>query len=112
MDSTVTERARRLRRGQTNAESKLWRCLRNRQLDGAKFRRQTPIGRYVVDFFCEEESLIVELDGGQHAIEIEADQARTYWLETHGYRVIRFWNNEVLENLEGVLERIRRFIGS
>ena len=92
--------ARKLRATQTEAERKLWSQLRRRQLEGFRFRRQQPMGRYVVDFFCAEAQLIVEVDGGQHATE---SGLRQRWLEARGYRVIRFWNNDVLGNTEGVL---------
>ena len=100
-----TTRARELRRNQTRAEARLWAALRNRQLAGLKFRRQVSLGPYVVDFFCLGARLIVELDGGQHgeADGRSRDARRTRWLEARGYRVIRFWNNEVSESLEGVL---------
>lgn len=91
----------------TKAETLLWSRLRNRGLESFRFRRQHPIGIYVVDFVCEAERLIVELDGGQHATCISADEARTNWLEAAGYRVIRFWNNDVLQNLAGVLAILR-----
>jgi very-short-patch-repair endonuclease len=103
----LTPIARRLRRDRTEAESKLWRHLRNRQLEGAKFRFQSPVGHYVADFLCKDAKLIIELDGGQHGIEIERDAARTRMLEAAGYRVMRFWNNDVLANTEGVLAEIR-----
>lgn len=101
--------SRTLRKNQTEAERSLWARLRNRQLDGAKFRRQHPIGQYVVDFVDLEAKLVVEFDGGQHNEEAisEKDEARTAWLESEGYQVIRFWNTDVLTNLEGVLEEIR-----
>ena len=99
--------ARKLRKNLTDAERHLWRHLRRRQSDGFKFRRQAPIGRYVVDFFCPDAELIVEIDGGQHADQMEYDANCTEWLESRGYRVLRFWNNEVLENTEGVIETIR-----
>ena len=99
-------RQRELRRNATEVEKRLWSRLRNRQLDGIKFRRQTPIGRYIVDFVSESEKLIVELDGGQHAQQTEADAERTQALESMGYIVIRFWNNEVIENIDGVLMEI------
>ncbi|WP_299393931.1 endonuclease domain-containing protein [Pelagibius sp.] len=103
--------ARRLRRNETEAERRLWAALRNRQLAGHKFRRQVPLGRFVVDFACYDEKLVVELDGGQHSggqhvDHQEKDAARTKWLEARGFRVLRFWNHEVLENLEGVLAKI------
>src|ERR1041385_868165 len=98
--------ARRLRRDQTDAERKLWFRLRDRRLSGLKFRRQMPIDRYVVDFCCESARVIVEIDGGQHATRSAEDAARAAALEAQGYLVLRFWNNEVLQNLDGVLEVI------
>jgi very-short-patch-repair endonuclease len=98
--------ARSLRQSETKAEKKLWFLLRNRQLKGQKFRRQHPIGPFVTDFCCTEAKLIVELDGGQHALLRRSDKTRTAYLEAQGYRVLRFWNNEVLGNLDGVLQRI------
>jgi very-short-patch-repair endonuclease len=94
--------ARRLRKIPTDAEIRLWSRLRRKQLKGFRFRRQHPMGGYVLDFFCPEANLVVEVDGGQHA-ESEHDAVRTEWLEERGYRVIRFWNNDVLTNTEGVL---------
>ncbi|MGA2089316.1 MAG: DUF559 domain-containing protein [Stellaceae bacterium] len=99
--------ARRLRQTPTEAESRLWMRLRRKQLDGFRFRRQQPMGRYIVDFFCPEARLIIEIDGGQHMDRKKADAVRTSWLEEKGYRVIRFWNNDVLANTDGVLLRIR-----
>ena len=98
--------ARRLRRDQTDAERKLWSRLRDRRLGGARFRRQHPIGSYVADFCCTEANLVIELDGGQHALRTWEDQERTAYIESHGYRVLRFWDNEALTNTEGVLIRI------
>jgi very-short-patch-repair endonuclease len=100
-------RSRQLRRNLTEAEQALWRHLRLRQLDGHKFRRQQPIGPYIVDFVCLERRLIIELDGGQHSSQIISDAERSAWLETQGFRVLRFWNHEVLQNIEAVKERIR-----
>jgi very-short-patch-repair endonuclease len=97
--------ARRLRRNSTIAESKLWRKLRVRELSGFKFVRQEPIGRYVADFVCREYRLIIEVDGGQH-VDSKRDMVRDAWLREHRYRVLRFWNNDVIENLDGVLETI------
>ena len=97
--------ARRLRRDATDAERRLWYRLRSRQVDGAKFVRQEPIGRYVVDFVCRDLRLIVEVDGGQHAID-RRDAVRDQWFSDQGYRVLRFWNNDVLANTRGVLESI------
>jgi lysyl-tRNA synthetase class 2 len=104
--SNRTPTARRLRRQLTDAETLLWRHVRNRQLDGWKFRRQFPIDRYVVDFCCAEARLITELDGGQHATRSQADDARTQVLSAMGYLVMRFWNNDALTNLDGVLETV------
>ena len=98
--------ARRLRRNQTDAERTLWFRLRDRRLSGWKFRRQFPIDRFVVDFFCADAHLIIELDGGQHAARTEADARRTEILEAMGYLVIRFWNNDVMSNIDGVTEEI------
>jgi very-short-patch-repair endonuclease len=98
-------RAQRLRRDLTDAERKLWSLLRNRQLGGAKFRRQQPIGSFIADFVCQEHRLIIEADGGQHA-ESATDAARTEFLERVGYRVLRFWNNDILNNMDGVAEVI------
>ena len=98
----IRDRARRLRRDSTEAERRLWKHLRDRQVAGAKFRRQMPIHPYVVDFVCLEAKLIVEVDGGQHA-EPGADRKRTTFLEGCGFRILRVWNHEVRENLDGVL---------
>jgi very-short-patch-repair endonuclease len=98
--------ARRLRRNQTDAERILWFRLRDRRLDGWKFRRQFPIDRFVVDFFCADAHLIVELDGGQHAVQAAADAQRTKILEAMGYLVLRYWNNDVMQNIDGVVEDI------
>ena len=98
--------ARRLRRDQTDAERVLWFRLRDRRLNGLKFRRQVPIKSYVVDFCCESARLIIELDGGQHADRNDEDAKRTADLEACGYLVLRFWNNEVLRNIDGVVGTI------
>ena len=98
--------ARSLRRSQTKAERKMWMLLRDRRLSGLKFRRQHPIGAYVVDFCCLEVRLIIELDGGHHASNRARDTRRSQFLDAEGYRVLRFWNNEVLGNTSGVLYRI------
>jgi very-short-patch-repair endonuclease len=100
------ENARRLRKRPTDAELKLWSALRHRQIEGYRFRRQVPIGDFVADFACLSEKLIIEVDGGQHDTDRVMDDARTAWLELRGYRVIRFWNNDVLGNLEGVVRMI------
>jgi len=98
--------ARSLRKNQTDAERKLWRRLRARELCGFKFRRQYPIAPYIVDFICVEKRLIVEIDGGQHATMTEIDNTRAEFLNARGYRVLRFWNNEVLQQLDAVLAKI------
>jgi very-short-patch-repair endonuclease len=102
---TKTLLARRLRRDSTQAEQKLWRYLRARSLAGFKFVRPKPIGSYIVDFVCREKRLVIEVDGGQHA-DNNNDAVRDRWLAEHRYRVLRFWNNEVLENIEGVWDTI------
>jgi len=103
--------ARRLRRSQTDAERKLWSRLRDRRLAGTRFRRQHPIGPYIADFCRTEGKLVVELDGGQHALQKRSDAERTAFLAGQGYRVIRFWDNEALTSTEGVLLRIIEALG-
>ena len=98
--------ARALRHNPTEAEKLLWRQLRMWQIDGFKFRRQQPIGPYIVDFVCLEKRLIIELDGGQHAEQVEYDAERDAWLYEQGFTVLRFWNNDVLQNINGVKESI------
>ena len=102
----IRVKARQLRRDQTDAEQTLWARLRDRQLCGAKFRRQHPVGPFVADFCCPQRKLVVELDGGQHAEEVAADHKRSRFLEEQGYRVLRFWNHDVLKDTVAVLERI------
>ncbi|MBE9554576.1 MAG: endonuclease domain-containing protein [Proteobacteria bacterium] len=101
------ERAHKLRRNATAAETRPWRRLRRNQLDGHHFRRQVPIAHYYADFVCVAKGLIVEVDGGQHAERQTEDAIRTERLEAEGYRVLRFWNNDVLTNTDGVVEAIR-----
>src|SRR3954468_22693330 len=103
-------RAIRLRAEMTDAEKKLWRHLRGRQLECRQFRKQVEIGDYVVDFCCLKARLVIEVDGGQHDARAAQDEARTKWLNAQGYRVIRFWNNEVLQNIDGVLQEIVRVL--
>jgi len=98
--------SRELRSNPTEAERKLWRAISNRQLNGIRFNRQVPIGPFICDFVARSAKLIIELDGGQHAINADQDAKRTKFLEGCGYRLIRFWNNDVLENIEGVVTRI------
>ena len=93
-------RPRRLRRAETDAEHRLWNMIRDRRVQGAKFVRQYPIGPYVADFVCRERMLVVEADGGQHS-ESTGDEVRTAFLNARGYDVLRFWNNEIIENSEG-----------
>ena len=96
--------ARQLRRSSTEAERRLWFLLRNRRVLGHKFRRQVSLGPYVVDFVCFEQRLVIEADGGQHATQRAHDEARTAFLESNGYRVLRFWNNEILTDTDAVLQ--------
>ena len=102
----IRGRARGLRKNPTKAEKLLWSHLRFWQVVGYKFRRQQPLGKYIVDFVCLEKKLIIELDGGQHAEQVEYDSTRDGWLGAHGFRIIRFWNNDVLENSDGVKQKI------
>ncbi len=102
---TKTNLARLLRKNATTAERKLWKYLRSRGVQGFKFVRQEPIGPYIVDFVCRERRLIIEVDGSQHATD-KADAIRDRWLVDHRYRVLRVWNNEVMDNIEGVWETI------
>jgi very-short-patch-repair endonuclease len=106
------ERARVLRREMTEAERRLWQKLRSRQTEGYRFRRQVPIGRFIADFVCHEARLIVEIDGGQHDPSSDIEASRPRFLESEGYCVLRFWNNEVLNNPEGaqavIAENLRR----
>lgn len=106
MSINLTETARTLRKSSTDAEKLLWSRLRSKQIQGHKFRRQEQIGRFIVDFVCYERKLVVEADGGQHAVEKEKDAERTAWLNSQNFTVVRFWNHEILTNLEGVLEKI------
>ena len=108
MTANLTKFAKKLRKNATAAENLLWSKLRARQLEGIKFRRQQPIENYIVDFVSFEKHIVIELDGGQHATAKDKDSKRDSMLAENGFRVLRFWNNEVLENKEGVLEVIRR----
>ena len=100
------QRARQLRRNMTDTEQLLWTRLRKKQLHGYRFRRQHPLGPYIVDFICLEAQLIIELDGGQHQAQLQDDSVRDHWLMKQGFQVLRFWNNQVFNETEAVLERI------
>ena len=103
-----TQRARELRANATDAERKLWSYLGARRVAGVRFNRQVPIGPFICDFVSRGAKLVIEVDGGQHGANAAADHSRTQLLERHGYRVLRFWNNEVLQNIEGVVNTIER----
>ena len=105
----LVNRGKELRHNETQAEQIVWSWLRGNKLSGVKFRRQQPVGQYIVDFVSFNKKLIIEIDGGQHSLEgnKENDGARTAWLESQGFRVLRFWNNDVSSNLDGVIIRIR-----
>jgi very-short-patch-repair endonuclease len=104
------QNARQLRKNMTDAERALWRLLRQRQINGLRFRRQVPINHYIVDFACLEARLVVEVDGGQHS-ESQADKKRDAYLRSQGFRVLRLWNNDVLSNREGVHRAIIATLG-
>jgi very-short-patch-repair endonuclease len=110
-DTLQRDRARTLRADDTRAEARLWAAIRNRRLDGWKWRRQVPIGPFIVDFYCADADLVVELDGGQHAEAEAYDTRRTAHLESLGLRVLRFWNNQVLPDPNGVCLAILRELG-
>ena len=102
---TPIVRARALRAQMTDAERKLWLALRDRRFAGVKFRRQAPVGPFIADFICFDARLVIEVDGGQHA-DSSSDARRDAWFAKNGFRVLRFWNNDVLLNTEGVLTAI------
>jgi very-short-patch-repair endonuclease len=110
MPSKLTPVSKNLRKQATDTEQLLWRYLRAKHFGGLKFRRQQPIGIFIVDFVCFEKRIIIELDGGQHALpeEMKNDNRRDQWFESQGYQVLRFWDNEVLTDIRGVLEVIWR----
>lgn len=103
----MTALGKALRKRPTDAEKVLWKQLQRKQIEGFKFRRQQPIDNYIVDFVCFEKRIVIEVDGGQHATQSEDDIARDTYLRQQGFKVLRFWNNEVLQNINGVLEVIR-----
>lgn len=107
MNSYITGIAKTLRKNNTDVERLLWEHLKARQLEGVKFRRQQPIGRYIVDFVSFEKNIVIEIDGGQHSVGKDRDEERDNWLGVQGFKVFRFWNNEMIQNIEGVLEVIR-----
>ena len=106
----LTSRSRALRKNATDAERKLWSVLRRQQLNGFKFRKQVEIDGYIVDFLCAEQRLIIEVDGGQHSP--ARDARRTAFLQSQGFRLIRFWNNDVLQNLDGVWTTIEEALST
>jgi len=110
MKNYLTKYAKKLRQDSTDAENKLWYFLKAKQLNGLKFRRQQPIGKYIVDFVCFSKKIVIELDGGQHdeIQNLEKDQLRDQWLNSQGYKVLRFWNHDVQENIEGVYDEIEK----
>lgn len=111
MANNLIPLAKSLRNRTTDAEQLLWRHLRAKHFGGLKFRRQQPIGTYIVDFVCFEKKIFVELDGGQHTQpeEMQNDSMRDQWFEAQRYKVLRFWDNEVLTNTQGVLEMISKY---
>ena len=103
----TTERARELRHALTPPERRLWYFLRAIDLPGVHWRKQAPLGPYIVDFLCESQRLVVEVDGGSHTLPASTDEMRSAWLRSHGYRIVRIWNHEVMGNIEGVVAVIR-----
>jgi len=101
-------RSRELRLNATDAERKLWAQLSARKIAGVRFNRQFPVGPFICDFVSRTAKLVIEVDGGQHAVDVEKDKARTAYLEAQGFRVIRFWNNDVLDRIEGLVSEIER----
>ena len=112
LSPSARARARELRKSATKSERLLWQHLRRKQLGGHRFRRQQPIGPYIVDFYCFEQRLVIEIDGGHHGEQAKSDAERTRWLEANGVRLVRFWNNEVLGELEAVKQVILKALGA
>ena len=106
----IRDRARELRRDMTPVEGRLWQHLRDKQLAGLRFRRQHPVDRFILDFYCPQHKLAVEVDGDIHASQVECDQVRTQWLEARGYRMVRFTNRQIEKELPEVLEEILRVV--
>ena len=111
-DALLQSRARRLRKQATDAERYLWRHLRDRQIAGYRFRRQVPVAGFIADFACLEAKVIVELDGGQHAQHVGYDEQRDRLIEAQGFRILRFWDNQVFLETQAVLEQIMRALES
>jgi very-short-patch-repair endonuclease len=111
-DNYDTNRARELRRDVSRAERKVWQFLRGRGIGGAKFRRQYPIGSYFADFACLSRKLVIEVDGDHHAFQVEADARRTAAMQREGWRVVRFWANEVVQNPEGIWAENEQVVGA
>jgi len=111
MKVPLSKNAEAFRKRSTDAERRLWSVLRNRRFESLKFRRQHPVGKYVVDFVCLEKSFIIEVDGGGHADQKKKDDERTQWLESQKFKVTRFWNNEVLKETDGVIKAIAQALG-
>ena len=107
-----TARSRELRLNATPAERALWEQLSARKVAGVRFNRQFPIGPFICDFVSRTAKLVIEVDGGQHAVDVAKDEARTAYLEERGYRVIRFWNNDVLDRIDGVVSEIERVLAN
>lgn len=110
MHTSRLDHARTMRSAQTPAEERLWYFLRAHRFLDLKFKRQKPLGPYIVDFVCMECGLVIELDGGQHGEQVAYDRERDAWLAQQGFTVLRFWNHEVMNAVEAVLERIRQFV--
>jgi very-short-patch-repair endonuclease len=110
--NSLQGKARQLRKNQTDAERRLWQMLRNRSIAGCKFRRQHPVGPYICDFACVDCQLVIEVDGGQHATQAEKDEVRSAYLESQGFKFLRFWNHEVLTETDAVLRRILEMVAS
>ena len=108
MKERLLKFAKAMRHQPTNAEAVIWTALRGARLQGFKFKRQQPIGVYIIDFVCFEYSLIIEIDGGQHGDKTSKGHERSNWLQSQGFRILRFWNNEVIERKDDVLESIIR----